>query len=69
MGQGQRGLKATEVVDFPASDAVLTWWPEAAFASDPAPIPRNVGPLKVRTSATAAREHRIFFTDTPFLLT
>ena len=63
-------MKATNFVDFPTTNGALTELAcklEAAFASDPAPIPWSAGPLRLATSAMAARKQRIFFMDTPFL--
>jgi hypothetical protein len=66
-------MMASDLVDFPATDEVLTELAcrlEAAFAVNPDPIAcRKKGPLRAAASAMAAREHQIFFMVTPLLFT
>jgi hypothetical protein len=48
-------MQATDLVDFAATDEILTCWLEATFAIDPAPMLRNVKPLSEAINAMATR--------------
>ena len=50
------GLKATDFADCPTTKGELAWWLEAAFASDPRPVPRGKSPLRAAIRAMVARE-------------
>ena len=51
-------MEATDLVNVPATNGELTELAcrlEAAFATDPDPIPSSAGPLRLANSAKAAR--------------